>query len=131
MLTRRAVLAGTATLATPALLRAQSTAPIRVGEINSYSTQPEFTQPYRRGWEMALAIVNDRGGLEGRKLEFVSRDDAGRPENAVRIAGELINDEKVDLLAGGFLSNVGLAISAYALQAKKVYVAGEPRRGFR
>ncbi len=128
MLTRRAVLAGTAAapLAMPALLRAQSTAPIRVGEINSYSTQPEVTLGYRRGWEMALAMVNDRGGLEGRKLEFVSRDDGGSPEAAARIAAQLIEEEKVDLLAGGFLSDAALAISGYALRAKKLYVAGLP-----
>ncbi len=130
MLTRRAALAGTttalATLARPALIRAQSSAPIRVGEINSYASQADFAVPYRRGWEMALEMVNDRGGVQGRKLEFVARDDGGRPQDAIRIAGELINDEKVDLLAGGFLSNVGLAISAFALQNKKLYVAGEP-----
>lgn len=126
MLTRRAVLAGSATLAAPALLRAQSTGPIRVGEINSYSTHPGSTLPYRRGWEMALEMLNDRGGLLGRKLEFVSRDDGGQPGNAVRLAGELIRDEKVDLLAGGFLSDVALAISGAALQAKKLYVAGLP-----
>lgn len=127
MLTRRAALAGTASLlAAPAIIRAQSSAPIRVGEINSYSNQPEFTGPYRRGWEMAVAAINDRGGLQGRKLEFIARDDAGKPENAVRAASELLNDEHVDLLAGGYLSNVGLAISAAALQAKKLYVAGEP-----
>ncbi len=114
-------------LARPAIVRAQTIGgPIRVGEINSYSTQAEFTGPYRLGWETAVAHVNDLGGLNGRKLEFVSRDDGGRPENAVRAAAELINDEKVDLLAGGYLSNVGLAISAYALQNKKLYVAGEP-----
>ena len=75
---------------------------------------------------MALARVNDLGGVEGRKLEIVSRDDGGMPETAVRLAAELVQDQKVDLLAGGYLSNVGLAISAYALQAKKVYIAGEP-----
>ncbi len=79
---RRAVLvgAGAAALARPALIRAQSSAPLRIGEINSYSTQPEFTAPYRKGWEMALAHVNDLGGMNGRKVEFVSRDDAGQPE---------------------------------------------------
>ena len=118
--------AGMATLARPALLRAQGSAPIRVGEINSYSTQPDFTEPYRKGWQMALSRVNDLGGVEGRKLEIVSRDDGGVPETAVRLAAELVQDQKVDLLAGGYLSNVGLAISAYALQAKKLYVAGEP-----
>ena len=127
-LTRRAAVAGlaSAALARPALLRAQSSTPIRIGEINSYSTQPDFTEPYRKGWQMALSHVNDLGGVEGRKLEIVSRDDGGKPENAVRVAAELTNDAKVDLLAGGYLSNVGLAISAHALRTKTLYVAGEP-----
>ena len=113
-------------LAKPAVLRAQLGAPVRIGEISSYSTQPAFTRPYRMGWELAVAHVNDLGGLNGRMLEIVSRDDGGQPENAVRAAAALLDDQKVDLLAGGTLSNVGLALSAYAQQMKKVYVAGEP-----
>ncbi len=126
--TRRTLLAAGAAslLARPALLRAQSSAPIRVGEINSYATQPAVTEPYRKGWEMAVSHLNDLGGLDGRKVEIVSRDDGGTPGRAPRAASELVNDEKVDLLAGGISSEVGLAISAYALQHKKLYVAGEP-----
>ena len=75
---------------------------------------------------MALSQLNDRGGLDGRKVEILSRDDGGTPEGAIRAATELVNEDKVDLLAGGFTSEVGLAISAYALQAKKLYVASEP-----
>ena len=127
MLTRRILLAGTATLATPALLRAQSTsAPILIGEINSYTAQPAFTLPYRNGWQLALDQVNAAGGLLGRKLEIISRDDAGKPQDAVRIAGELLNDAKVNILAGTFLSNIGLAISDFALQNKALFVGGEP-----
>ena len=71
--------------------------------------------------------VNAKGGvLGGRKLEVISRDDGGKPEDAVRIAGELVIAEKVDLLAGGFLSNVGLALADFANQNKRLYVASEP-----
>ena len=128
MITRRLILGTTAaTLATPGLIRAQSTsAPIRIGEINSYTAQPAFTLPYRNGWQLALDQVNASGGVLGRKLEIVSRDDAGRPQDAVRIAGELVNDAKVDLLAGTFLSNIGLAVSDFALQNKVLFVGGEP-----
>lgn len=125
--TRRLMLAAAGTLAAPQLLRAQSiSAPIRIGEINSYTAQPAFTLPYRQGWQLALDEVNAGGGVLGRKLEIVSRDDAGRPQDAVRIAGELVNDAKVDLLAGTFLSNIGLAVSDFALQNKVLFVGGEP-----
>ncbi len=129
-LSRRNILTAAAAtaLARPGLLRAQSQsgAPIRIGDITSYAAYPEFAGPYRKGWEMAVAHVNELGGVNGRRIEVVARDDAGSADNAVRIAGELINDQKVDLLAGGYLSDIALAISAFALQNKTLYVAGEP-----
>lgn len=125
-ITRRAVLAGTAALATPAIVRAQSKHPIRIGEINSYSAIPAFTLPYRKGWEMARDEINTEGGVLGRPIEIISHDDAGNPANAVRLAQQLVTQDNVDLLAGGYLSNVGLAISGYALHANKLYAAGEP-----
>jgi branched-chain amino acid transport system substrate-binding protein len=118
--------AGAAVLAAPGLLRAQGAGPIKVGEINSYTAQPAFLKPYRQGWELALEQINAGGGVLGRKIETVFRDDGGKPEDAVRHAGDLINAEKVDLLSGGFLSNVGLAIADFAAQNKRLYVASEP-----
>ncbi len=125
-LTRRVLLTGAAALAAPAILRAQGSPPIRIGEINSYTAIPSFTLPYRNGWQLAVEQVNAAGGVLGRPIEVISRDDAGKPQDAVRLAGELLDEQKVDLLAGGFLSNVGLAVSDYALQHKKLYVASEP-----
>jgi len=127
MLTRR-VLLGTAAagLAAPAIVRAQGSAPIRIGEINSYTAAPAFTVPNRNGWQLAVDELNARGGVAGRRLEVLSRDDAGQPQTATQLAGELLSDAKVDLLAGGFLSNVGLALSDFAARNGKLYVAGEP-----
>jgi branched-chain amino acid transport system substrate-binding protein len=125
--TRRLLLGASAgTLALPGLLSAQGTAPIRIGEINSYTAQPAFTLPYRNAMQLAVEQVNARGGVLGRSLELITRDDAGRPQDAVRLAGELVNDQKVDVLAGAYLSNVGLALSEYAAQNKRLYVGGEP-----
>ena len=98
-------------------------APIRIGEINSYSAIPQFTQPYKQGWQLAVEEVNAAGGLLGRKVEVIARDDAGKPEDALRHAIELISQEKVDVLAGGFLSNVGLALADHAGKSKRLFVA--------
>lgn len=100
---------------------------IRVGEINSY-TGPlaAFTVPYRNGWQLALDEINARGGVGGRKLVIVSRDDGGKPGDAVKFAEELVRREKVDLLAGTFLSNIGLAIADFAARNKVLFVASEP-----
>jgi branched-chain amino acid transport system substrate-binding protein len=124
-LTRRTLLTGAA-LALPSLARAAGETPIRIGEINSYTAAPAFTLPYRNGWQMAVEEVNAAGGVLGRPIEVISRDDAGTPQNAIRLAGELVGDQKVDLLAGGFLSNVGLALSDFGLQNKKLFIGGEP-----
>jgi len=130
-LTKRAllggvILAGLAAAATVAAAQPSSKNPVKIGEINSYSTMPQFTQPYRQGWQLAVEEVNVAGGLLGRKVEVVARDDAGKPEEALRHAIELTSKEKVDVLAGGFLSNVGLALADYAQKNKRVFIASEP-----
>lgn len=100
--------------------------PIKIGEINSYSAIPQFTQPYKQGWQLAVDEVNAKGGLLGRKVEVIARDDAGKPDEALRHAIELTSKEKVDILAGGFLSNVGLALADYADKNKRLFIASEP-----
>lgn len=114
-----------AALAT-SLAHAAETTPIRIGEINSYSSMPQFTGPYRQGWQLAVDEINASGGLLGRKVEVVSRDDAGKPEEALRHAIELTSSIKVDVLAGGYLSNVGLALADHAQKNKRLFVASEP-----
>ncbi len=104
----------------------QSQEPIRIGELNSYKAQPAFLDPYKKGWELALEEVNAAGGLLGRKVEIVSRDDNGNPGDAVRVAEELISREKVDVLFGTFLSHIGLAVTDFAKQRKVFFLAAEP-----
>ncbi|MDP9044757.1 MAG: ABC transporter substrate-binding protein [Pseudomonadota bacterium] len=99
---------------------------IRIGEINSYKAQPAFLEPYRKGMTLAIDEVNAAGGVDGRKLELIVRDDNASPGDAVRAAEELISREKVDVLAGAYLSNTGLALSDFAKQNKVFYLAGEP-----
>ncbi len=128
-LTRRTLLAasaGTAALAASGQASAADAAPIRIGEINSYTAIPAFTLPYRKGMELAVAHINAAGGVLGRPLELLVRDDAGKPDEAIRLASELVGEQKVDILAGGYLSNIGLALTDYALQNKRLFVAGEP-----
>ena len=57
---------------------------------------------------------------------MVSKDDAGKPAEAITAANELVSNEKVALLCGGFFSNIGLALADFAKQKKVLYLAGEP-----
>lgn len=99
---------------------------LRIGELNSYKAQPAFLEPYRKGWELAVEEINAAGGLLGRKVEVVSRDDNGNPGDAVRAAEELVAREQVAMIFGTYLSNVGLAVTDYARQRRVVFLAAEP-----
>ncbi len=103
-----------------------ATQPIKLGELNSYKVFPAFLEPYKKGMELALDEANAAGGVLGRPLEIVSRDDTGNPGEAVRVAEELVSREKVALLMGTFASNVGLAVADFANQRKMLFLAAEP-----
>lgn len=99
---------------------------IKIGELNSYKNFPAFLEPYKKGWELAVEEINATGGLLGRKLEVVSRDDNGTPGDAVRVAEELLTRENVAFLVGTFPSHVGLAVADFAKQRKVLFIAAEP-----
>ena len=99
---------------------------IKIGEINSYKAQPAFLEPYKKGMELAVAQVNAAGGIAGKQLQLVTRDDNASPGDAVRAAEELLTREKADVLMGSFLSHVGLALTDFAQQKKRFFLAAEP-----
>src|SRR5215467_6931880 len=99
---------------------------IKIGELNSYKAQPAFLDPYKKGWEMAIEEINAKGGILGKKLEVVSRDDGGNPGDAVRAAEELVTREGVNILAGTFLSHIGLAVTEFAGKKQVFFLAAEP-----
>jgi len=126
-LSRRALgAAALATMARPAFAQGAG-GTIRIGELNSYSRMAAFAVPYRNAMQQAQDAVNAAGGvMGGRRIEFVFRDDGATPGDAVRVAEELLTRENVSFLAGTFLSNVGLAVSDFANQRKRLFLATEP-----
>jgi branched-chain amino acid transport system substrate-binding protein len=99
---------------------------IKIGEINSYKAQPAFLEPYKKGMELAIDQINAAGGLNGKKVQLITRDDNANPGDAVRVAEELISRDKVDVLTGSFLSHIGLALTDFAKQKKVFFLASEP-----
>jgi branched-chain amino acid transport system substrate-binding protein len=108
---------------TPAVFAADT---IKVGEVQTYSKLASFTHPYRNGWQLALEEINNAGGVMGKKIEVISRDDQGKPGEAVKVAEELVSKDNVALLMGSFFSNVGLAVTDFAGRNKVLYIAAEP-----
>lgn len=127
MKTRKGLMASTVAAVLACLVStAVSAETIKIGDINSYKRLPAFTLPYKAGVDLAVEQINAKGGVLGKQLEVVSRDDQGKPGEAVRIADEMFNREGVSMIFGSLFSNIGLALSSYANQKKKLYLAAEP-----
>lgn len=125
---RRKLLGAIAALPMLGLLSgaAQAQDKIILGEINSYTRLPAFTEPYKKGWQLAVEEINAAGGVNGKMLEVISRDDTGDPATAIRIAEEMVSKDGAVLIFGTFLSNIGLAVADFAKQKEVLFLASEP-----
>ena len=102
-----AVLATVAGFATPITARAQET--MKLGLVAAMSGQSAKSgEAIVRGLSIALDEINAKGGVLGRKLELVVRDDESNPAKGVVAARELVQREKVVAMFGG-LDKIGRA----------------------
>ena len=99
---------------------------IRIGEINSYKAQPAFLDPTARAGSWRWSRSTPPAASTAGSSRSSPATTAATPGDAVRVAEELLSREKVDLLAGGFLSNIGLALTDFAKQKKVLFLASEP-----
>jgi branched-chain amino acid transport system substrate-binding protein len=92
---------------------------IKVGIVDTYSGPAGvFGVDMRDGFKMGIDAINAKGGVVGRKIEFVSRDEKFKPDIALSMAKELVMKEKVDILMGTISSASALAISDFAKREK-------------
>ena len=90
----------------------------------------DFAEPgeaARRGYEVWMEMVNEAGGLLGRPVEMVIKDDQSDQNLVVTDYNALIEQDGVDLLLGTFSSLLNIPASAVAERAQMVYV--EPAGG--
>ena len=102
--------------------------PLKIGA--SLPLTGEFSEPGKaaqQGYEVWQSMINEKGGLLGRKVELVIKDDASNQNTVVSDYNALISGDKVDLLLGTFSSLLNLPASAVAERAQMVYV--EPAGG--
>ncbi len=117
-----AVMLGSGALATPRLAQAAESGPIRLGFISSLTgAQAPLGQSMLMGARIAVDQINAAGGVLGRKLELVERDDKAKPTDATVAAREL-SGQGVNLLLGCVSSAVALALSAMLEQEKQVLI---------
>lgn len=72
----------------------------------------------RDGVKLAVAEINAKGGVLGRQIQLIERDDEAKPERGVQIAQELINKEKVVATVGYINTGVALASQRFYQEAK-------------
>jgi branched-chain amino acid transport system substrate-binding protein len=88
--------------------------PIRIGVAGALSDP--IGEPMRRAARLAVAEINAAGGVRGRRLELLERDDFASPDSAVRIAAELYGTDAVAV--------VGHLFSGPTLAAAPIYNSG-------
>lgn len=73
-----------------------------------------------RGFELARVMINERGGIQGKKIEYVKAD-APNPAAAISEAERLITREKVNIILGTYSSSLCYAASEVAEKHGKIY----------
>ena len=97
--------------------------PIKIGHINTYSGPASF---YGKGagaaGQIAVDEINAAGGVLGRPIEWIERDDKLKPDTGLKEAKDLILNQKVNFLCGTISSSVAMAASAYAKEKKVMFI---------
>src|SRR3978361_1096387 len=109
-------------LAMPAIAQNK---PIRMGWIAAASGMfATNAQAQDWGFRMAVADLNEKGGLLGRPIEIIMRDSAADPTKAVSYAKELVYNENIDVLCGPINSGEALPTLGIVSGAKKLHLIG-------
>jgi branched-chain amino acid transport system substrate-binding protein len=98
---------------------AQAADEIKIGIVDTYSGPPSaYGNDVLYGFKLAVDQINSKGGVVGKKLTFVTRDDKFKVDIGLSAAKELIMREKVDILVGTINSSVSLAVSDFCRKEK-------------
>ena len=102
-----------------ALSSAQAAEPIKIGVSGPYTGgSSSMGVSMRDGVRLAAKEINESGGVLGRQIQLVERDDEAKNERGVQIAQELINREHVVATVGYINTGVALASQRFYQQAK-------------
>jgi len=92
---------------------------IKVGIVDTYSGPPTtFTYDVLDGFKMVVNRINAKGGVLGKKIDFLTRDEKFKPDIGLAMAKELVLKEGVNILMGTINSATALAVSDFARKEK-------------
>jgi branched-chain amino acid transport system substrate-binding protein len=116
-----ALVVGAALLGAGVATEAQ--APIRVGaSLSLTGTYAKLGKNQHEGYQLCQKDLNAKGGLLGRKIEFVVYDDQSMPPTGVRLYEKLITEDKVDVVMGPYSSPITEAVANVTEKYKKIMV---------
>ncbi|HXH82896.1 MAG TPA: ABC transporter substrate-binding protein [Candidatus Tectomicrobia bacterium] len=112
------------TLAYPAVLRAQSKDPVRIGfPLPLTGPFAAIAADMKQGAELAVDELNAKGGILGRKVELLVRDDQLKPQIGAQRTQELIEKEKCQFIVGGLAAHVQMAINEQTKKARVLFIS--------
>ena len=116
--------AGAAALSFPAILRAQSKDPLRIGcPLPLTGPFAALAADMQRGAQLAEEQLNAAGGVMGRKVEVLFRDDQLKPAVGAQRTKELIENDKAQFIVGGLAAHVQMAINEQTKKSKVLYIS--------
>lgn len=112
------------TASTPGEAGPAAGAGIKVGAVFSISGPASFLGiPEERTATMLVEKLNAAGGVNGQKIHLIVKDSGGKPENALSLAKQLIDEEKVLAIIGPSTSGETLAIKNLCQEAKTILIS--------
>ena len=105
-------------------LPAAAQTPIKIGaSLSLTGTYAKLGSYQKEGYELCTQEANDKGGVLGRKIEFVVYDDQSTPTTGQRLYEKLITEDKVDAVMGPYSSPISEAVANVTEKYKKVMVS--------
>src|SRR5438876_1298599 len=105
-------------------LVADAQGPVRIGaSLSLTGTYAKLGKNQQEGYQLCQKDLNAKGGLLGRKVEFVVYDDQSLPPTGVRLYEKLITEDKVDAVMGPYSSPITEAVANVTEKYKKVMVS--------
>src|SRR5438477_8083385 len=88
-------------------------AEIRIGNVMPYSGRLEVFGAIGKAEAAYFEMINERGGINGRKVRFISYDDKSDPASALSLTRDLVEEDKVALMFGSFGTPGNFAVRQY------------------
>lgn len=96
---------------------------IKIGIAGPHSgAYAAFGEQLWRGASQAAQDINEKGGINGKKLELVKADDACEPKQAVAVANRIVDHEEVDAVVGHFCSSSTIPASEVYSDAEIIMI---------